>query len=143
MRVSLVPHTTHCPCIAAFPFFMVISCGSFISRFALHLTQYAISAISFFPFCLLLLQSQEISKMVLHCSLCTRKRRGERFMLMQEKPLALYLALEHQSSSAPFLTSTRRLVFLYEQIIQNGSVTVEKPWCTSSTLPLHSKVWYN
>jgi len=39
MRKSFVPQTGQMPCTAAFPFFMVMFCGVFISLFALHLTQ--------------------------------------------------------------------------------------------------------
>src|SRR5450759_4082972 len=41
MRNILVPHTGQVPWAAVFPFFIVICCAFFISRFALHLTQYA------------------------------------------------------------------------------------------------------
>lgn len=40
-----VPHTLHLPFIAGRPFFMVTFSAFTISRFALHLTQYASSAI--------------------------------------------------------------------------------------------------
>jgi hypothetical protein len=35
----LVPQTGHTPWVAGLPFFIVILVASFISRFALHLTQ--------------------------------------------------------------------------------------------------------
>jgi hypothetical protein len=41
MRKSVVPQTGHCPFMACLPFFMVMLCGSFISLFVLHFTQYA------------------------------------------------------------------------------------------------------
>ena len=37
----LVLQTGQIPCVAGLPFFIVTACGSFISRFALHFTQYA------------------------------------------------------------------------------------------------------
>lgn len=37
----VVPHTGQVPRMACRPFFMVTFLGSFISRFVLHLTQYA------------------------------------------------------------------------------------------------------
>ena len=37
----VVPHTGHFPFVAGFPFFSVTATGSFISRLALHFTQYA------------------------------------------------------------------------------------------------------
>jgi hypothetical protein len=41
MRYNFVPQTGHVPVVAGLPFFMVIFCGFFTSREALHLTQYA------------------------------------------------------------------------------------------------------
>lgn len=41
MRNIFVPQTGQVPCVAGLPFFIVIFCASFISRFALHFTQYA------------------------------------------------------------------------------------------------------
>lgn len=41
MRIIVVPHTGHVPFVAGLPFFKVTGFGSFISRFALHFTQYA------------------------------------------------------------------------------------------------------
>jgi len=41
MRNIFVPQTGHVPWAAGFPFFIVMCFASFISRFALHLTQYA------------------------------------------------------------------------------------------------------
>lgn len=41
IRKIFVPQTGHTPCIAGFPFFIVTCFASFISRFDLHLTQYA------------------------------------------------------------------------------------------------------
>jgi len=38
-----VPHLGQVPFTAGRPFFIVISLGSFISRFALHFTQYAVT----------------------------------------------------------------------------------------------------
>jgi hypothetical protein len=39
-----VPHLEQVPFIAGLPFFIVTFCASFISDFALHFTQYAVSA---------------------------------------------------------------------------------------------------
>jgi len=39
---NFVPQTGHVPVVAGLPFFMVIFCGFFTSREALHFTQYAI-----------------------------------------------------------------------------------------------------
>ena len=36
-----VPQTGQAPCVAGFTFFIVMELASFISRFALHFTQYA------------------------------------------------------------------------------------------------------
>jgi hypothetical protein len=41
MRNIFVPQTGQVPWVAGLPFFIVIFCASFISRFALHFTQYA------------------------------------------------------------------------------------------------------
>ncbi len=41
MRMIVVPHTGHLPFIAGFPFLRVMAAASFISRLALHFTQYA------------------------------------------------------------------------------------------------------
>ena len=41
IRYITVPQTGHSPLVAGFPFFMVTSLGLAISRFSLHLTQYA------------------------------------------------------------------------------------------------------
>ncbi len=41
IRMIVVPHTGHLPLVAGFPFFSVTAAASFISRFALHFTQYA------------------------------------------------------------------------------------------------------
>jgi len=41
MRMIVVPQTGHLPFMAGFPFFSVTDAASFISRFALHFTQYA------------------------------------------------------------------------------------------------------
>jgi len=41
MRMIVVPHTGHLPFIAGLPFFNFTAAGSFISRLALHFTQYA------------------------------------------------------------------------------------------------------
>lgn len=41
IRIIVVPHTGHVPFDAGLPFFRVTLFGSFISRFALHFTQYA------------------------------------------------------------------------------------------------------
>ena len=41
IRMIEVPHTGHLPFMAGFPFFSVTAAASFISRFALHFTQYA------------------------------------------------------------------------------------------------------
>jgi len=38
---SLVPQTEQIPVVAGLPFFIVVGCGSFISRFCLHFMQYA------------------------------------------------------------------------------------------------------
>jgi len=38
---TFVPHFEQVPVTAGLPFFIVTSCGSLISVFALHLTQYA------------------------------------------------------------------------------------------------------
>ena len=43
MRKSFVPQTGQMPWSAFFPFFMVMLCGLFISLFALHFTQYAVT----------------------------------------------------------------------------------------------------
>ncbi len=41
IRMIVVPHTGHLPFVAGLPFFRVTGLASFISRFALHFTQYA------------------------------------------------------------------------------------------------------
>lgn len=41
IRKTLVPQLGHEPCVAGLPFFNVIVTGFFISRFDLHLKQYA------------------------------------------------------------------------------------------------------
>jgi len=41
MRNMLVPHVGQVPLTAGLPFFSLVSLGFFISRFVLHLTQYA------------------------------------------------------------------------------------------------------
>lgn len=41
IRMIVVPQTGHFPFIAGLPFFSVMAAASFISRFALHFTQYA------------------------------------------------------------------------------------------------------
>jgi hypothetical protein len=45
---TFVPHTEQVPVVAGFPFFIVVAVGFLISRFALHLTQYA--SITLIPF---------------------------------------------------------------------------------------------
>ena len=41
MRKTFVPHFGHVPCVAGRPVFSVVDLGLLISRFALHLKQYA------------------------------------------------------------------------------------------------------
>lgn len=41
MRKTFVPHFGHVPCVAGRPFFNVVDFALLISRFALHLKQYA------------------------------------------------------------------------------------------------------
>ena len=47
IRKTLVPHSGQVPFRAGLPFFSVVSCGSLISLFSLHFTQYAVAIISF------------------------------------------------------------------------------------------------
>ena len=41
IRNSFVPQTLHVPWVAGFPFFIVICCGLWMSRFVRHFMQYA------------------------------------------------------------------------------------------------------
>jgi len=47
IRNILVPHSGQVPFIAGLPFFNVVSCGSLISLFVLHFTQYAVVILTF------------------------------------------------------------------------------------------------
>jgi len=49
IRNIFVPQTGQVPWVAFFPFFIVMLCGSFISLFALHFTQYAVVVAILFP----------------------------------------------------------------------------------------------